>query len=275
MNCHYYIDRFPSHSTPETIVIITHHHHDHIQGKKKSFRGTILTSPMTHKLLSLPNTIPLPYYQVFDSTHITVQLIPNHHCAGSVGIVIFDKTLQQSIGYTGDFRIWNLTPQCVNFFLQHFTHCHTLYYDDSFQNHTSSSPIPTLQEAQDKLKSLVYQAKKPLYIHINRTGIEILFKSWMNELDVTFHESLSPAMKRVLPLLFPPETCRGSYPIVFCHDKKLADVIPECTACYMDECRQFRVCFHNTPQELGYFLQMVPKTVELKPCGYHIPLKKT
>jgi hypothetical protein len=274
MDCLYHIDRFPSTSTPDTLVIITHHHQDHIQGKKKSFLGKIITSPMTDKLLQLPNTIPLPYFQTYETPDLTIQLIPNHHCAGSVGVIIHDKHSQQTIGYTGDFRIWDTTPEAIQRYAQHFNQCNTIYYDDSFRDNRVYSSIPTLYDTQKQLREFIQKSDKPIYIHINRTGIELLLKPWMNELSVSFHRSLSPAMKQILPILFPPNTCQGPHQIVFCNDKNLATIVPECTACYLKQCGNFPICFHNTPQELDTFLNTFPKSIQLRPCGYHIPLTR-
>ncbi len=270
----YYIDHFPKHSSVEDLVIITHHHYDHIRGPKKSFRGAILSSPMTHSLLQLPKTIPLDYYKTYQTTHYDITLIPNFHCAGSVGVVVHDKIHHETIGYTGDFRIWEQTPQAVDDFLHHFRHCHVLHYDDSFQHHTSYSTIPSLAETQRRLKHIIRDSSTPIYIDMNRTGLEILFKGWRHELTVSFHDSLSPAMKQVLPLLYPKEVCCGPHHIVFCHDKSLANIRPECTACYIDKCGAFPICFHNTPEELDYFLSRVPSHIKLQPCGFHIPLVK-
>ncbi len=267
----YYVDRFPKQSTADTLVIITHHHHDHIQGSKKSFKGTVLTSHTTYCLLYLPCAVtPLDYYEAYNTPLLTIKLIPNHHCAGSVGIVIHDKSTSQTIGYTGDFRIWDKTPSAVDDFLQHFQECHILYYDDSFKDHQHQSAIPTLAATRQHLQRVIRSSTKPLYIDINRTGLEILFKGWRHQLSVSFHESLSPTMKQVLPLLYPPETCHGPYKISFCHDKTLADIIPQCTACYLLECGKFPICFHNTPDELAYFLSRVPSHIKLVPCGYSI-----
>lgn len=236
---------------------------------------------MTNKLLSLPRTRPLHYYEVLATPLYTVQLIPNHHCAGSVGVIIHHLDTKEIIGYTGDFRIWDMSTTAVHLFLDHFSKCHTLHYDDSFRDHTiaSSKPIPSLVETRVILQKTIRSATSPVYIYINRTGIEILFKGWMHELTVTFHESLSPAMKHVLPILYPSTTCRGPHPIVFCRDKNLATLVPECTSCYMKECGNFPICFHNTPKELTFFLDQVPKHIQLKPCGYqiafHTQVKKT
>lgn len=272
----YYIDHFPKQSSADDLVIITHHHQDHIRGPKKSFRGTILSSFMTHSLLQLPQTQPLNYYETYQTTNYDITLIPNFHCAGSVGVVIHDKIIDQIIGHTGDFRIWDQTPNAVDDFLHHFRHCHVLHYDDSFQHHTSYSTIPSLAETQKRLKHMIcsLSSSEPTYIDINRTGLEILFKGWRHELTVSFHESLSPTMKQVLPLLYPKEVCRGPYHVMFCHEKGLADIRPECTACYIDKCGTFPICFHNTPEELDYFLSRVPSHIKLQPCGFQISLAK-
>jgi hypothetical protein len=269
-----HIDRFPRHSTTETIVIITHHHHDHIQGPKKSFRGIVITSSMTHQLLPFDKKlciIPLAYFQNYETPMHTIQLIPTHHCAGSTGIILYDKSTQIYTGYTGDFRIWDTSS--ISTFLQPFLVCSTLYYDDSFEKHDDSyTPIPSLSQSQHMLQQRIFSSTTPLSIYINRTGLEILLKSMRHQLTVTLHPSLSHAMKRVLPILFPPELCRGPYQIMFTGDKSKADIVPECTSCYMDKCYKLPLCFHNTPDELRQFLLHVPSHIECLPLGYHIPL---
>jgi hypothetical protein len=286
-----FVDLFPDTSSIETLVIITHHHQDHMTGKISKFKGTIITSEITKTLIKHKVKSPIisiPYLEWFtppSQPDVHIQLIPNYHCAGSVGIVLRKENF--SIGFTGDFRIWEQTDSAVSSFMQFFQQCHTLYYDDTFA-YEQSYDIPSLASIQSELLQRINLCKT-IFMDINRTGIEILLKPLLQNptINYVFHDSLSAPMNTILPLLF--KTCKTSHKtIIFGRYNKLQSfpkdidlfIKPRCTSAFL--CQSMKpvakpnqlyepvLCFHNSPDELRYFLARARPL--LSSCQFVIPL---
>jgi len=300
-NHHYFssifVDLFPDTSSIDTLVIITHHHQDHMIGKISKFKGTIITSEITKTLIQYKVKSPIisiPYLEWFTSPlqpDVQIQLVPNYHCAGSVGIVLRKQDF--SIGFTGDFRIWEQSEYAVSSFMQFFESCHTLYYDDTFA-YEKSYDIPSLASIQLELLQRINQCKT-IFIDINRTGIEILLKPLLQDpyIHYVFHESLSAPMNTVLPLLFKTYNTRHKT-IIFGRYNKLVTIPqdidlfikPKCISAFLcqdrkpifDESQKEKLhepilCFHNSPDELRYFLARAKPL--LSSCQFVIPLSQS
>ncbi len=99
---------------PRKIRIITHAHHDHLWGLKKSlsFCDAVLMTPATLELVRIlrepmlpfqPNVKPLDYRTPLEVEEGTITFLPSRHILGSCQVVL-DLKNGRRVAYTGDFR---------------------------------------------------------------------------------------------------------------------------------------------------------------------------
>ena len=99
------------------VRVVTHAHHDHLKGLRRSVRHSlfIIATPTTLRFLEVlgyhvptSKAVPLGYDRAIMVEDEVVRLLPARHIAGSAQVLVDSR--EYRVGYTGDFKMPGTVP---------------------------------------------------------------------------------------------------------------------------------------------------------------------
>lgn len=163
-------------------VFLTHAHKDHLFRFSKKFHGTVYCTITTKRLVQFKyahkiNFIVLEYNRPITLNKVKIHIIPSFHCDGACMFLfeLVERCKPLKILYTGDFKWENYilaNARLSNIFI------HRLYYDDTFENITTS--FPTFQETFENFTACFENLDKqyPIFINTSIIGFEPLLRKF-------------------------------------------------------------------------------------------------